>query len=743
MLGRFVVALLLAVGLLLPSMFAMNLGEHALLAVGMTLAATLVLALGDISKKMRFISLGLLGLGIGAIFITIPMNTLMSTVYAIYLKLTGQNAALPLYGQSCALLFALAFGLIGYFLSDKGAGFFPALTVSMVVLTVLWVTGRHDLIVYFLPAIAALVILYAGSVHDELPVKRVLPLALVLVLLAYLMVPAQGIVSPTLQKTAQDIRQMVFDYLFFTEPRKVFSLEAEGYYPNGISQLGGVAKPTNHPVMEVHTDATLYLRGAVKDEYTGRTWLDSKAGGRRYLYISPQHTALRASLFDMNLPKAEFAQSTLMQEKTITIKMVSDSASTVFLPQRLRGLEMLSSSMVPYFNSASEVFITRDLAQGDMYRVNAPAIMAGDAGLSTMISACRSEQDPNATGVYQHYTKLPDHLEKQVFELAQRMTAGAENPYEIALAIQTYLQHYYKYTLEPRPVQGNVDFVSYFLLKGKEGYCTYFASAMTVLCRMMDLPARYVEGYIARPNADGLAYVTGLDAHAWTEVYFEGFGWVTFDATPPRQQDNPNDNQPPPQGQEEPEPTDQPTDEPSQPPPQGENEPEPTPEIEQDQIDKLDPPIPPDEDDPNYWWLLWVTLVLAVALAALRVYFVIPSNEAKRKKTEEEVYAVWVQAVFDRVHLKKVKKLPGETLMDYAARLDRAGTTEAAITPVAQVLSHLRYSTHPVETEYVELTRDTYLEIEKRMSKWQKMKLIAYRAITPQKKADYAKRFNQ
>ena len=48
------------------------------------------------------------------------------------------------------------------------------------------------------------------------------------------------------------------------------------------------------------------------------------------------------------------------------------------------------------------------------------------------------------------------------------------------------------------------------------------------MCRMIGLPARYVEGYLATPDENGTAYVTGLQAHAWTEVYFSGFGWLTF-----------------------------------------------------------------------------------------------------------------------------------------------------------------------------------------------------------------------
>ena len=112
------------------------------------------------------------------------------------------------------------------------------------------------------------------------------------------------------------------------------------------------------------------------------------------------------------------------------------------------------------------------------------------------------------------------------------MIADAATPYEQACAILRHLQRYYRYTLSPVTPPENQDFVTYFLYVGKEGYCTYFASAMTVLCRMAGLPARYVEGFLAQPDSSGFAYVTGQNAHAWTEAYFEGFGWVPFDPYP-------------------------------------------------------------------------------------------------------------------------------------------------------------------------------------------------------------------
>lgn len=56
------------------------------------------------------------------------------------------------------------------------------------------------------------------------------------------------------------------------------------------------------------------------------------------------------------------------------------------------------------------------------------------------------------------------------------------------------------------------------------------------MARIAGLPARYVEGYLAVPDENGECVVTGRNAHAWAEVYFKGFGWVVFDATPPDDQ---------------------------------------------------------------------------------------------------------------------------------------------------------------------------------------------------------------
>lgn len=96
-----------------------------------------------------------------------------------------------------------------------------------------------------------------------------------------------------------------------------------------------------------------------------------------------------------------------------------------------------------------------------------------------------------------------------------------------------------RYSLDLDPVPKGEDVIEYFLLDSREGYCMHFASAVTILCRMMGIPARYVSGYVVSPNEfveneDGTytAVVTGKRAHAWVEMYSEMYGWMYSEQTP-------------------------------------------------------------------------------------------------------------------------------------------------------------------------------------------------------------------
>ena len=126
------------------------------------------------------------------------------------------------------------------------------------------------------------------------------------------------------------------------------------------------------------------------------------------------------------------------------------------------------------------------------------------------------------------YLDLPVTLPADVRALAGELRL--DTPYATAQSIRGYLRTSYSYSLTPATT--DQDFVSSFLFDIKEGYCTSFASAMTVLARACGIPARYVEGYaVEHGRAVAGTTVTDIDRHAWSELYFPGVGWLTFDAT--------------------------------------------------------------------------------------------------------------------------------------------------------------------------------------------------------------------
>ena len=109
---------------------------------------------------------------------------------------------------------------------------------------------------------------------------------------------------------------------------------------------------------------------------------------------------------------------------------------------------------------------------------------------------------------------------------------------QCAEAIRQYFSDNFTYDLNPGATESGWDFIDYFIRVQKKGYCSYFATAGTMLMRMFGFPARYVEGYVISPSqfvTEGSvieADVTDKTAHAWCEVYLSGIGWVPLEFTP-------------------------------------------------------------------------------------------------------------------------------------------------------------------------------------------------------------------
>lgn len=119
---------------------------------------------------------------------------------------------------------------------------------------------------------------------------------------------------------------------------------------------------------------------------------------------------------------------------------------------------------------------------------------------------------------------------RQVLRSARPNETNLRRAQRLAWAIQVGAV----YTLRPPQIPAGADAAEFFLFQSRRGYCTYFAGALTVLCREAGIPARVASGF-ANPEWDARSQMGMLreaNAHAWTEVWVEGWGWAVVDATP-------------------------------------------------------------------------------------------------------------------------------------------------------------------------------------------------------------------
>ena len=632
-----------------------------------------------------------------------PVFSLIQMAKAALLSFQGIPDALTPYAAQVRWTLCLLFSLLGVALYwDHTVGLAVFTVVSMVGISFAFGT-RDSLLLCALPAAAGLLLMMARENGRRL---SALPIAAGLAALAFALLPADPQPVSPFREAAQSIRQFVEDYLLFNEYRSAFTLVSEGFQPLD-ERLGGPAEPVDHDVMEVTTDRKVLLRGKTYDRYTGLNWYDTLSN-RRYLSVSPRYAALREELFDMNRPLAGGSDPSPL---TMCVRMLNRSTTTLFAPGRSRTLQLEGERMVLYYNAAGEYFLTRDLEAGDTYSLSYLPYEAGRSGVAALVNANAGAEDAYYQEAARNYLQIPDHIQQDIYDIAHRVTDGFDTPYEKAMALQNYLCRNYRYNLDVQEPPDGVDFIAWFLIGERQGYCTYFASAMTMLCRIAGLPARYVTGYVALPNESGLTVVSGEHAHAWTEVYLNGFGWLAFDPTPRNDygdQEQPDSDQNESGGGQNPLPT--PTPEPTVMPtvaPAETPAPE-TPEPTEAPPDESDAPTPtllppnPDqfppaspENTPQHHFPWWLLLLLALmGLAALRMYLTEPLRQAERHP--EQGGTILLRAVLALLSARGLKRAPNETLHDFAQRADTVLRTERlpSVLPLMDAYASELYGRH-------------------------------------------------
>jgi len=133
--------------------------------------------------------------------------------------------------------------------------------------------------------------------------------------------------------------------------------------------------------------------------------------------------------------------------------------------------------------------------------------------------------------VYKNYLDIPQSTKDAMLRIAAENGIHKQSK-SLITDIQRYISTAATYNLDIPQFPEGVDMAVYFLEEMKEGYCQHFATAGTLMYRAFGIPARYTVGYA--PTVQGsvsMTDVTGLDAHAWVEIYLDGIGWIPVEVT--------------------------------------------------------------------------------------------------------------------------------------------------------------------------------------------------------------------
>ena len=140
--------------------------------------------------------------------------------------------------------------------------------------------------------------------------------------------------------------------------------------------------------------------------------------------------------------------------------------------------------------------------------------------------------------VYNNYLTVDSDLEEIVQQIFwDDYDETNDGIYSAVCQIRSKLEGTVFYTFEPETPPEGEDPILWFLTQSHEGNAVLYASAAVEALRVHGIPARYAEGYYVadmdfRDSENGSVTVTGLNAHAWVEVYFDGIGWLPVEVTP-------------------------------------------------------------------------------------------------------------------------------------------------------------------------------------------------------------------
>ncbi len=295
---------------------------------------------------------------------------------------------------------------------------------------------------------------------------------------------------------------------------------------DGTLRLGGPALLPDMRVLEIHAPRPHYWRAVALDHYDGHQWTTTAAmevlveeGDNAVYDRATLAYRKRETMLQRIQPRRPYGGVLLAggqwvkADRASTIKTYVDPTSTTIAGAQLSDAAIVYGRFLLFRSSEYVVESSYSVAYVEELQ---------EAGT----------QYP--AWIRDRFLQLPATLPQRVQDLAIQITTGAQTPYDKAAAIEQYLRQNYVYDQLVGEPPAGADAVDDLLFESKRGYCSHFASAMTVLCRAVGVPARLATGYTSGEyDEEARVYVVlESNAHAWVEVFFPEYGWVEFEPSP-------------------------------------------------------------------------------------------------------------------------------------------------------------------------------------------------------------------
>jgi transglutaminase-like putative cysteine protease len=275
----------------------------------------------------------------------------------------------------------------------------------------------------------------------------------------------------------------------------------------------------------------IHWRGVGLDHYEGGEWSRSpNAPLSEYAPVPGGSRTLELRVFDRDWERG--VRQEIYLEPLDTQVLFGASRPLAFrvpwVRNQNRGKERNDEIRLPHGSETLHYTVYSEL---DPPPADALRAARGDLPIGYDVYLQLPCEDPEAP--------CPDdfRISERTRELAAQITAPFDNDYDRANAIVAYLQSTMTYTLELAEAPTGQEPIDFYVFDRKKGHCEVFASAFAVLARSAGIPTRNVNGFLGGEWNDYYVAVRAGDAHAWNEVWFPRWGWVTFDPTPAGQVD--------------------------------------------------------------------------------------------------------------------------------------------------------------------------------------------------------------